>query len=58
MRMRDVVERGDGVRISFWRRLRSAISLVILVGILGVSAAALIGGVVVLIAFTLEQAVN
>lgn len=58
MRMRDVVEKGEGVRISIWRRMRSFVSLVVLMAILGASAAAVIGGVVLLIAFVLEQAVN
>jgi len=58
MRMRDVVERGDGVRISVWRRMRSFVSLLVLVTVLGASAAAVIGGVVLIVAFVLEQAVN
>jgi hypothetical protein len=57
-RMRDVVERGDGVRISPWRRIRSAISLLVLVTVLGASAAAVVGGFVLLIALALDQAIN
>jgi hypothetical protein len=58
MRMRDVVERGEGVRISIWRRMRSLVSLTVLVAVLGTGSAAVIGGIVLLIAFVLEQAVN
>jgi hypothetical protein len=57
-RMRDVVERGEGVRISPWRRMRSGVSLVVLVALLGMAAAAVVGGVVLLIALALEQAIN
>lgn len=57
-RMRDVVERGDGVRVSPWRRIRSALSLLVLVLVIGAGVAAVVGGFVVLIAFALEQAVN
>ncbi len=56
--MRDVVQRGEGVRISPWRRLRSAVSLVVIVSLLGAGVAALIGGAAVFIAFSLEQAIN
>jgi hypothetical protein len=58
MRMRDVVERGEGVRISIWRRMRSFVSLLVLMALLGTGAAAVIGGIVLLVAFVLEQAVN
>jgi hypothetical protein len=58
MRMRDVVERGEGVRIPLWRRIRSLVSLFVLVALLGTGAAAVIGGIVLLVAFVLEQAVN
>lgn len=57
-RMRDVVERGDGVRISPWRRMRSAVSLIVLVTVLGAGAAAVVGGFVLLIALALDQAIN
>jgi hypothetical protein len=56
--MRDVVERGEGVRISPWRRMRSGVSLIVLVTVLGASAAAVVGGFVLLIALALEQAIN
>ena len=57
-RMRDVVERGDGVRITSWRRIRSALSLVFLVAVLGAGAAAVVGGFVLLLVFVLQQAIS
>jgi hypothetical protein len=57
-RMRDVVERGEGVRISGWRRLRAFVSLVVLVTMLGLSAAAVVGGFALLIAYALDQAIS
>jgi hypothetical protein len=58
MRMRDVVERGEGVRISPWRRMRSGVSLMVLVAVLGLASAAVVGGIVLLIGLALEQAIN
>ncbi len=56
--MRDVIERGDGVRITGARRARSLVSLVFLVGLLGAGTAALIGAAIVFIGFAVEQAIN
>jgi len=58
VRMRDVVERGDGVRISAWRRLRAFVSLVVLVTVLGLGAAGVVGAIALLIAYALDQAVS
>jgi len=47
---------GDAVRIPWWRRLRSAVLLLILLGLLGTAFAAAIGAMVFLAGFLLELA--
>jgi hypothetical protein len=47
---------GDGIKTPWWRRLRSAILLLVLLALLGTAFAAAIGAVVFLAGFLLELA--
>jgi hypothetical protein len=44
--------------VVWWRRLRSGTALVFLVVLLGVAAAAVVGAVVLFIAFVVERAIS
>jgi hypothetical protein len=47
---------GDRVRISWWRRLRSGVLLLVLLALLGTALAAAVGAVIFLAGFLLELA--
>lgn len=51
-------ELGRVTKVRWWRRLRSGTALAVLVALLGVATAGVIGAIVLVLAFVLEQAIS